>query len=158
MASHSRIGLRGHFGLNRPNWNIAWHDRGVPLPTATPSLSELRQAAEANVPQMVETLEQFVNIESPSHEVELLTASAHFLADLMTRLLGTPPTIIESSEGPHVHWKDGDNAKVLIVGHHDTVFPVGTVANRKFSREGDIVRGPGIFDMKAGIVQAIYGL
>ncbi len=57
-----------------------------------------------------------------------------------------------------MHWKGGDNAKVLIVGHHDTVFPVGTVANRKFSREGDIVRGPGIFDMKAGIVQAIYGL
>jgi len=130
----------------------------VPLPTATPSLSELRLAAEANVPQMVEMLEQFVNIESPSHEVELLTASAHFLADLMTRLLGTPPAIIESSEGPHVHWKGGDNAKVLIVGHHDTVFPRGTVANRMFSREGDIVRGPGVFDMKAGIVQAIYGL
>ena len=130
----------------------------MPLPTASPSLSELRAAAEANVPQMVETLEQFVNIESPSHEVELLTASAHFLADLMTRLLGTPPAIIESSEGPHVHWKGGDNTKVLIVGHHDTVFPLGTTAKRPFSVDGDIARGPGIFDMKAGIVQAIHGL
>jgi glutamate carboxypeptidase len=38
------------------------------------------------------------------------------------------------------------------------VFPKGTVAKRSFSIDGDIARGPGIFDMKAGIIQAIYGL
>jgi glutamate carboxypeptidase len=57
-----------------------------------------------------------------------------------------------------VHWKGGDDTKVLIVGHHDTVFPLGTTATRPFSVDGDIARGPGIFDMKAGIVQAIHGL
>jgi glutamate carboxypeptidase len=76
----------------------------------------------------------------------------------MTDVLGTPPEIIPGEKGPHVHWKGSDDTKVLFVGHHDTVFPKGTVARRGFSVDGDIARGPGIFDMKAGIIQAIYGL
>lgn len=107
---------------------------------------------------MIIDLEKFVNVESPSLERECLERSAHFLADLMTRVLGTPPALIESERGPHVHWKGSADTKVLIVGHHDTVFPLGTVARRPFTREGNIGRGPGIFDMKAGIVQAIYGV
>ncbi|MFZ9844220.1 MAG: M20 family metallopeptidase [Ilumatobacteraceae bacterium] len=107
---------------------------------------------------MITDLETFVNVESPSLERECLERSAHFLADLMTRVLGTPPTLIESDRGPHVHWKGSNDTKVLIVGHHDTVFPLGTVARRPFTRDGNIGRGPGIFDMKAGIVQAIYGV
>ena len=47
---------------------------------------------------------------------------------------------------------------MLILGHHDTVFPVGTVAERPFEVVGDRVTGPGVFDMKAGIVQAIHAI
>lgn len=119
---------------------------------------DIRASLDAQGEAMIADLEQFVNVESPSLERECLTRSAHFLADLMTRVLGSPPSIIESERGPHVHWKGSDDTKVLIVGHHDTVFPLGTVARRPFLREGNIGRGPGIFDMKAGIVQAIYGV
>jgi glutamate carboxypeptidase len=107
---------------------------------------------------MLEHVKQFVNIESPSNEPELLQRSAEFLAKVMTEVLGKAPQIIASDKGPHVHWKGSDDTKVLIVGHHDTVFQKGTVAKRGFSIDGDIARGPGIFDMKAGIIQAIYGL
>jgi len=120
--------------------------------------ADVRAALEAQRGDMIADLERFVNVESPSLERECLERSAHFLANLMTRVLGKPPTIIDSDRGPHVHWKGSDDTKVLIVGHHDTVFPLGTVARRPFAREGDIGRGPGIFDMKAGIVQAIYGV
>jgi glutamate carboxypeptidase len=120
--------------------------------------AQVRAALDAQSDAMIADLEQFVNVESPSLERECLDRSAHFLADLITRMLGKPPTIIESDRGPHVHWMGSNDTKVLIVGHHDTVFPRGTVARRPFSREGDIGRGPGIFDMKAGIVQAIYGI
>ncbi|NDE81858.1 MAG: M20/M25/M40 family metallo-hydrolase, partial [Actinobacteria bacterium] len=118
----------------------------------------LQERLEAKSDAMLRDVEAFVNIESPSHEVDDLRRSAMFLADLMERVLGTKPTLIESSEGPHVHWKGSGDTRVLVVGHHDTVFPKGTVARRSFSRDGDVARGPGIFDMKAGIVQAIYGL
>lgn len=120
--------------------------------------AQVRAHLDAQRDAMIADLEQFVNIESPSLELDCLERSAHFLADLMTRVLGSAPTLVMSDRGPHVHWKGGNDTKVLVVGHHDTVFPRGTVARRPFSREGNVGRGPGIFDMKAGIVQAIYGI
>ena len=120
--------------------------------------AQVRATLAAQYDAMVADLERFVNIESPSLEHECLTRSAQFLADVMTRVLGSPPVLVASDRGPHVHWKGSDDTKVLIVGHHDTVFALGTVARRPFTREGNIGRGPGIFDMKAGIIQAIYGV
>jgi glutamate carboxypeptidase len=46
----------------------------------------------------------------------------------------------------------------LLVGHCDTVWPVGTVRRMPVRVEGDAVRGPGVFDMKAGLVQMLYAL
>ena len=128
------------------------------LPKGIPTHSELRSALDGRTSQMLAHVQQFVDIESPSNEVEDLQRSAEFLASVMTDVLGKAPEIIPGDKGPHVHWKGSDNTKVLFVGHHDTVFPKGTVAGRRFSIEGDFARGPGIFDMKAGIIQAIYGL
>ena len=128
------------------------------LTTGTPTASELREQMQARVPQMVEQLGEFVNLESPSLDVEHLQVSAKYLAGLFEKVTGRRAEIINGESGPHVHWKGGDDTKVLIVGHHDTVFPLGTTATRPFSVDGDIARGPGIFDMKAGIVQAIHGL
>ena len=128
------------------------------LTTGTPTASELREQMQARVPQMVEQLGEFVNLESPSLDIEHLQVSAKYLAGLFEKVTGRRAEIINGESGPHVHWKGGDDTKVLIVGHHDTVFPLGTTATRPFSVDGDIARGPGIFDMKAGIVQAIHGL
>ena len=129
-----------------------------PLTSAAPTHAQLRASLDARTPEMLAHIQQFVDLESPSAEVDLLQCSAEFLAAVMTDVLGTPPEIIPGEKGPHVHWKGSDDTKVLFVGHHDTVFPKGTVARRCFSVDGDIARGPGIFDMKAGIIQAIYGL
>jgi glutamate carboxypeptidase len=57
-----------------------------------------------------------------------------------------------------VYWQGGGEPKVLILGHHDTVHPVGTLADIPFSVESGIARGPGVFDMKAGIVQALHAV
>ena len=129
-----------------------------PLTSAVPTHAQLRASLDARTPEMLAHIQLFVDLESPSAEVDLLQCSAEFLAAVMTDVLGTPPEIIPGEKGPHVHWKGSDDTKVLFVGHHDTVFPKGTVARRGFSVDGDIARGPGIFDMKAGIIQAIYGL
>ena len=129
-----------------------------PLTSAAPTHAQLRASLDARTPEMLAHIQQFVDLESPSAEVDVLQRSAEFLAAVMTDVLGTPPEIIPGEKGPHVHWKGSDDTKVLFVGHHDTVFPKGTVARRGFSVDGDIARGPGIFDMKAGIIQAIYGL
>lgn len=107
---------------------------------------------------MVEDLGRLVSTESPSLDIERLTRSAQVLSDIFRVRLGSPATLIDSPRGPHVHWSGGGTPRVLIVGHHDTVFPAGTVAARPFACDGERATGPGVFDMKAGIVQAIHGV
>lgn len=103
-------------------------------------------------------LESLVITESPSRDIARLTVHAELIASLMERLLGHRPHIIESPVGPHIHWVGGPDPRVLILGHHDTVHPVGTLERLSFVVENGIARGPGVFDMKAGIVQAIHGV
>jgi glutamate carboxypeptidase len=123
-----------------------------------PSPTGLRAELEARREAMVADLRDFVSIESPSLDAARLTESARWLAACMERVLGRPARVVESPRGPHVHWRGSDHTRVLIVGHHDTVFPAGTLAQRPFTLEGDVARGPGVFDMKAGIIQALHGL
>ncbi len=107
---------------------------------------------------MIDDLRQLVEAESPSSDPQLLARSAEIVADLIERHLGTRPTLIDEGVGPHVHWTGGGDPKVLILGHHDTVFPAGTLVQRPFNVENGRATGPGVFDMKAGIVQAIHAV
>lgn len=107
---------------------------------------------------MLDDLRRLVEVESPSRDIEALRLSADTLAAIMRDRLGSAPRIVESAVGPHVHWVGGERAKVLIVGHHDTVFPKGALAARPFTVADGRVTGPGVFDMKAGIVQAIHAV
>ncbi|MFK7919189.1 MAG: M20/M25/M40 family metallo-hydrolase [Ilumatobacter sp.] len=107
---------------------------------------------------MIDDLAMLVNIESPSLVVEQLELSAAALAALIERHLGGHCTLVESPAGPHVHWQGGGEPKVLILGHHDTVFPMGTLADRPFAVTDGVATGPGVFDMLGGIVQALHGL
>lgn len=107
---------------------------------------------------MVADLESLVTVESPSRDLEALGKSAEILSAVMGRRLGSPPTLVASDSGPHVWWSGGGEPRVLLVGHHDTVFPMGTLSQRPFRIDGNTVTGPGVFDMKAGIVQAIHAV
>lgn len=107
---------------------------------------------------MVADLGVLVECESPSRDIERLSRHAQLVSDLMERLLGSAPELIDSPVGPHIHWKGGADPRVLILGHHDTVHPVGTLARLPFAVRDNTAFGPGVFDMKAGIVQAIYAV
>ena len=107
---------------------------------------------------MLADLELLVNTESPSFDVARLTASATALAGIIERRLGSPAQLIDGPAGPHVHWTAGGPPKVLIVGHHDTVFPAGTCAQRPFAITDGKATGPGVFDMKGGIVLAVHAV
>ncbi len=107
---------------------------------------------------MIDDVRRLVSIESPSRDLGALRRSADELADIMSERLGSLPKIVESANGPHVHWSGGGEPRVLIVGHHDTVFPLGALEQRPFTVEGGRATGPGVFDMKGGIVQAVHGV
>ena len=107
---------------------------------------------------MLDDLRSLVEVESPSHDLPAVSASAAAVAELVERRLGTPPELVAGDAGPHVHWRGGGEPRVLLVGHHDTVFPAGALAARPFTVDDGRATGPGVFDMKGGIVIALHAL
>jgi glutamate carboxypeptidase len=110
------------------------------------------------IDDMLNDLRGLVEAESPSHDVTSLQACADELASIIELRTGQPPQLIDGPHGPHVHWSAGGQPRVLVLGHYDTVFPMGALAQRPFTVNAGRATGPGVFDMKAGIVQAIHAV
>ncbi|MDX6743585.1 M20/M25/M40 family metallo-hydrolase [Actinocorallia sp. A-T 12471] len=102
---------------------------------------------------MTADLAALVSAESPSGDAAALAACREVVAELGGRLLGAAPTEL----GEHLRWGP-ERPRVLLLGHYDTVWPVGTLARRPFEVAGARATGPGCFDMKAGLVQLFHAL
>ena len=109
-------------------------------------------------PDMVEDLREFVTVESPSSDVGATSRCIDVIAATGSKLLGHEPEIPRIDGRGHLLWRFGASTRVLLVGHLDTVWPRGTTDRWPFHVEGDRASGPGTFDMKSGIVQALHGL
>lgn len=112
---------------------------------------------------LVAEIQTWVQCESPSHYVEGITAMAQLAAE-RARALGmrVELTPLGADVGPMVYATTrapGDTRPgILIIGHIDTVHPVGTLGENPCRIEDDRLYGPGSYDMKAGIVLALAGL
>ncbi|MGW4470627.1 M20 family metallopeptidase [Nonomuraea sp. NPDC004354] len=106
---------------------------------------------------MIEDLEELVGCESFSSDLEAVARSAKVVAAMGARHLGAQPETIVVDGVTHLRWTFGE-PKVLLLGHHDTVWPIGTLATHPWSVVDGIARGPGVFDMKAGLVQMFHAL
>jgi glutamate carboxypeptidase len=73
-------------------------------------------------------------------------------------LLGARPEHIEREGRVHLLWDFGGSPSVVLVGHVDTVWPLGTTDRWPFQVRSGRASGPGVFDMKAGIVQLLYAV
>lgn len=111
-----------------------------------------------DVDAMLDDLRTLVEVESPSRHLDALAVSATTVAGLLEARLGGTAALVDGPAGPHVHWTGGGEPRVLILGHHDTVFPLGTLERRPFRVEDGRATGPGVFDMLGGIVQVVHGL
>lgn len=111
------------------------------------------------LPEMLADIVELVSCESPSCDGAALERSAATLADVGERILGEPPEILRRGGVPHVRWRwPAEGARVLVLGHHDTVWPIGSLAERPCEVRDGILRGPGCFDMKAGVVIALHAI
>ncbi len=115
-------------------------------------------AAQSMLPQVLSDIEAIVNIESPSRNASQVAKSAAQLESIIQRVVRRDSVLVDSDVGPHVLVPARGAARILLLGHHDTVHPMGTLTARPFSNDGKVLRGPGVFDMAAGIVQAIYAM
>lgn len=108
--------------------------------------------------QMVRELADLVAVESPSSDLSALAECAEAVDRLGSAHLGIASERIEVEGRPHLRWSFGSHRRVVLLGHFDTVWPLGTTERWPFSENGDRVTGPGCFDMKGGIVQLFHAL
>lgn len=112
----------------------------------------------ARLPQMITDIEELVRCESPSSVLPAVAASADVVATAGERLLGATPERVVRDGRAHLRWRFGDSSRVLLLAHHDTVWPLGSLATHPFSVRDGVLRGPGCFDMKAGLVLALHAV
>lgn len=107
---------------------------------------------------MLDDLKQIVEINSPSEYAEGNTSVGDFLEELMTDLNINIKRIENGDFGKNLYAESIGTEKptIFFCGHTDTVFPLGT--EWPFSVEGGRAYGPGVIDMKSGLVTVIYAL
>ncbi|GAB2601640.1 glutamate carboxypeptidase [Paractinoplanes abujensis] len=109
--------------------------------------------------EMLADLRELVTCESPSDDRAAVARSAEVLAAIGHRRLGAHPERIVIDGRTHLRWRFGYGPpRVLLLGHHDTVWPIGSLAHHPYEVTGETLRGPGCFDMKAGVVQALHAV
>ena len=134
--------------------------RRVPALTAPPSrqlLTWLRERED----EIVHLLVRLVQLESPSREPEALSAALDLMADELDRVgMRCWRTPGRTSGGCIYGRRDPrpEGPVQLVVGHMDTVWPVGTLEHRPVTHEGSTLSGPGAYDMKGGLAQLVFAL
>ena len=122
-------------------------------------MDPMLRAARQRVPAVVEATLRLVSVESPSNDRAALCAGAAEVAALGAGLLGTSPRITVVDGIQHLVWQLGDGpGRVLLLGHYDTVWPVGTLQRLPATHQNGVIRGPGCFDMKAGLAMAMHAV
>ena len=97
-----------------------------------------------------------VECESPTEDLAACNQVIDLAVEIANNLLKTPAAKINENGRP-VFWWGAKNPKILLLCHLDTVWPKGSF-QPTWKIEADTATGPGVFDMKAGFVQALYAI
>lgn len=105
---------------------------------------------------MRETIDALVRLESPSTDKTAVDICGAELSARLTALGGRVDRLVREKRGDHLRAEfGGTGPRVLLLGHFDTVWPVGQLARMPLHEEDGRLYGPGVFDMKAGIAMAM---
>jgi glutamate carboxypeptidase len=109
---------------------------------------------------MLSLLRHMVEIETPSDNKAAVDQMGAFLAKAFERLGGKVTFFPQKEAGNHLKAEFAGSAgkPVLLLGHFDTVWSMGTLAKMPFRIDGGRAFGPGIYDMKAGIAMMIFAV
>jgi glutamate carboxypeptidase len=113
-------------------------------------------------PALIELLRHMVDAESPSSHPGAHKLMISILNEALSSIDYKVVTTWANGAYKHIYARRNKRSKnqraQLLLGHYDTVWPIGTVAHRPFTVEGNIIRGPGVFDMKGGLAQIVFAL
>ncbi len=135
-------------------------------PTARPAWAERLRYFEQSQNRMVETIRELVQIESPSDSKPAVDRIAALLAQRFAALGGRTQLHRSGDFGDSLQIEfnarspseSPQRKPVLLLGHHDTVYPLGTLAGMPCKIENGRLCGPGVLDMKSGIALMLHAI
>ena len=101
-------------------------------------------------------LQELVELQSPSEDLAACARVVDLAVVIAARNLQEPARVTQAGGRP-VFWWGSDKPEVVLLCHLDTVWPIDSYLPL-WRVEGDQIFGPGIFDMKAGFLQAMYAI
>ena len=127
-----------------------------------PAASDILQYLQGQREELIRLLESMVKVESPSDEPGTQNEIREIIATELEQLGFRVYRIPGRNSGGMLYARyptrtRGTKAQ-LMLGHYDTVWPLGTLENMPFEIDGDIIRGPGVYDMKGGITLVLLAL
>src|SRR6202007_2950200 len=125
--------------------------------------AQLLRALKPRLPEMLAVLRRFVTVESPSLEKAAVDRCCGVIVKEWRKHGVRIERISQKYRGDHLLMtcapqKPHSPGQLFVLGHYDTVYATGALANMPFRISGGKAYGPGTFDMKAGIVQALFAL
>jgi glutamate carboxypeptidase len=129
--------------------------------TAQPEWGDRLRYFSEHQDQIVKTIRELVEIESPSDNKPAVDRIAAFLAQKFEALGGRIHLHRSNDFGDslQIDFAGKDSRKpVLVLGHYDTVYPLGTLANMPCKIDNGRLHGPGVLDMKSGIALMLHAI
>ncbi len=126
------------------------------------NIQELKAAASELVDEYLRDLEFFVNMDSGTHDRVLVEKAGGYVQALFNHA-GCEIEIV-GSEDPELadsyvaRIQGSGERRVVLLGHHDTVFAAGTATERPYRTDGQRAYGPGVSDMKSGVLLGAYAI
>jgi glutamate carboxypeptidase len=130
--------------------------------SALPDSATVRAHLAGQRDRMVALLRRLTEAESPSVVPDAQAGLRELLVEAFDELGYVSRRVPGQSSGGMLYARPARRTRgrpaQLLLGHYDTVWPLGTLADMPFEVDGDVVRGPGVYDMKGGIVQGLLAL
>jgi len=124
-------------------------------------LAQIKDWLAPRQTEMMTAVKELVLQESPTHDKAACDALCASLAEQFRQLGGRMKIHRQKKAGNHLQaeFAGARNRKpILLLGHYDTVYPLGTLASMPWRESKGLVYGPGVFDMKGGIVQMMFAI
>ena len=129
---------------------------------AVTTVSEIQTFLQAHEDEMLDFLRELVEMESPSRKIDAQHIVLEWLRERFEALGYYAIHRFGRQTGGYLYARPGKRNKnkpiQLLIGHCDTVWPQGTLNEMPLSYKKGKMKGPGVYDMKAGLTQIFYAL
>ncbi|WP_261166496.1 M20/M25/M40 family metallo-hydrolase [Microbacterium sp. Marseille-Q6965] len=129
----------------------------------TEALPALRDAVRRDHARYLDDLRALVELETPSSSPHAVGRAADWLQQWVVAMLGQSESHTRHDFGDHgptlvFDYPGQRPGRVVLLAHYDTVWPLGTIEDIPFSVTDGVIRGPGVLDMKAGLIAGVHAI